>query len=182
MDDRSPDASTLADGSSALLSAASESDCRRTLLDAVGCEGPETGVLLVATSEPDDLVVGLRRRGVAPDAIGIVDATPGESHPSGVAEADSVDGPGSLSALGIATSDLLERLSHRFDRVVVAVDSTTPLFAATSLPATFRFLHVLGGRVGASDGAMLATLDRGVHDEDTRRTIAQLFDETVVVE
>lgn len=182
MDDRSPDAAALPSGSSALLSVRDESDCRPPLLDALGRTGPETGVLLVATSEPDELVVGLRRRGVAPDAIGVVDATAGDSGTSGVAEQDSVAGPGSLSALGIATSDLLERLSHRFDRVVVALDATTPILAATALPATFRFLHVLGGRVRAADAVLLAGFDRSSHDEETERTISQLFDQTVVVE
>jgi len=181
MDDRSPDVSSLAEGASALLSATGNSDCRRRLLDALGHVDLETAVLLVATSDADELVTGLRRRGVAPEAIGVVDASPTDSAPSGVAETDSVVGAESLSAVGVATSDLVERLSHRYDHVVVGLDSTTPLLAATTLPATFRFLHVLGGRVKASDGALIATFDRSAHDEETRRTISQLFDETVTV-
>lgn len=182
MDERSLDASALRDGFSALLSAPDESACRRALRDTLAQVDTETGVLLVATSDAEPFLTDLRRGGVAPEAIGVVDAAGGDSPPSGVAEADAVPGPGSLSALGVATSDLVERLSHRFDRVVVGVDSTTPLLAATTLPATFRFLHVLGGRVRASEGALLATFDRSAHDEETRRTISQLFDETVTVE
>ncbi|GAB3680702.1 hypothetical protein GCM10028857_03780 [Salinarchaeum chitinilyticum] len=182
MDEGSPDASALSAGSSGLLVASDESACRQALLDALGQVGPETGVLLLATRDAEAFVGDLRRAGVAPEAIGVVDATGGESLPTGVSEADVVPGPGSLSALGVATSDLVERLSYRYDRVVVGVDSTTPLLAATTLPATFRFLHVLGGRVRASEGALLATFDRSAQDEETRRTITQLFDEAVIVE
>lgn len=181
MDGRSPDASSLAEGASALLATSGESDSRQALLDALGHVDPGTGVLLVATTDPEELVTGLRRRGVAPEAIGVVDASGVGSVPAGVAESASVAGPGSLSAVGVATSDLVERLSHRYDRVVVGLDSTTPLLAATTLPATFRFLHVLGGRVKASDGALIATFDRSAQDEETQRTISQLFDETVPV-
>lgn len=152
---------------------------RDRLLDALGSVEGSTAVLLATTTHPASGLDDLRRRGLDPEAIGLVDASGEGNEVSGIAQSAAVDGPGSLSALGIAVSDRLERLAHRHDRVVVGLDSITDLVEASSVPATFRFLHILKGRIRVGEAVLLATVDGGAHDEETLRTLAELFDETV---
>lgn len=154
---------------------------RQRLLDAVAA-GDEDGVLVVATAAAGDAVAGLRHRGVAAERIGVVDASGAGERPDGVGEATVVSGPGDLPSLGIETSDLLERIGHRHERVRVGLTDVGDLVAAVSTPGAFRFLHVLRGRCRSVDAVLLATLDPASHDEGTRRTIAALFDETLTVE
>lgn len=161
------------DGGTSILVVGDATGARERLLDAFA-EGDD-GVLLVTTGDASAAVQSLRDRGVPPASIGIVDASGAHDAPDGVAEAASVDGPGALSRLGIESSDRLDRLGHRFDRVRVGVDSVDDLVEASPVPAVFRFLHVFAGRARTDDALLLATLSTAVDDE-TRRTLAALFD------
>lgn len=176
------DVAGLAAGSSVLFSAPDGSTGTDTLLASLGTADDRTAVLVVATGDARDAIDRLRERGVRSDAIGLVDASGAGVTAGGIAEAQAVSGPASLPKLGIGISDVLDRLSHRFDRVVVGLDSTTTLIQAASLPATFRFLHVLVGRVRNEEAALLAMLDRSAHEEDVLRTVAQLFGEVLTVD
>lgn len=177
MDDQPPNAAQLPPGTSVLLSSADRESGRNALHSCLGAPDGDAAVLAVTTTDAQDAVDDLRERGVSSAALGVVDASGRAVRPSGVAEAAAVDGPGALSTLGIEISDLLDRLDHRFERVHVGFDSISDLLSAASLAATFRFLHVLRGRIRASDAVLFATLDRSAHDEETRRTVGELFEE-----
>lgn len=176
------DVAGLAAGTSVLFSAPDGSSGTETLLASLGTADDWTAVLVVTSGDARDAIDGLRERGVRSDAIGVVDASDAGITVDGVAEAQAVSDPASLSKLGIGVSDVLDRLAHRFDRVVVGLDSATTLIQAASLPATFRFLHVLAGRIRNEEAALLATLDRSAHEEEACRTVAQLFDEVLAVD
>lgn len=181
MDEHPPiDPAELAAGTSALLRTAGRDSGRDALHACLATE--DAAVLVVTTTAAQDAVDDLGRRGVQPDAIGVVDASGGGVTPSGIAEAATADDSGALSSLGIAISDLLDRLDNRFDRVYVGLDSTTDLLEVAPLPVTFRFLHVLSGRIRTSDAILVATIDRSAHDEETLLTISELFDEVVDVD
>lgn len=180
MDDQSPlDLHACEAGDGVLCLAHDRAAFRDAMRSSLATAGEETAVLIVATDDARGAVDDLRERGVPPESIGVVDASGAETVIDGVAEADVVADPGSLSALGIAISDLVDRLGHRFDTVWIGLDSTTAVVERSTLPATFRFLHVLIGRVRTSEAVLVGTLDASVHDEEAQRTIAQLFDRTV---
>ncbi|AGN02613.1 hypothetical protein L593_13370 [Salinarchaeum sp. Harcht-Bsk1] len=182
MDEKPPQQITHRPGTCELLLAPGRTAGTAALGDRLTDPDTSTAVLYVTTGNADDAVDRLRTRSVPAEAIGVVDASGADRTPDGVAESAVVGGPGSLSALGIAVSDVLERLSHRFDRVVIGFDSTTDVLDAAPLPATFRFFHVLCGRVRTGEAVLLATIDSTAHDEETRRTIAELFDLATTIE
>jgi len=181
--DASPpvDPSSLAEGTSALLTAPDRETARDQALASLA-DVEDHGALVVSTDGARRAVDRLRRQGIAADAIAAVDASPAGEVPDGIAGGAAVDGPGALPQIGVAASDHLERLDHRYERVIVLLDSTSDLVGASSLPGAFRFLHVLTGRVRTADAVLVATLDSSEHDEETRRTLAELFDEVVAVE
>lgn len=162
-----------------VLAIGDDNTTREQLLDALA-EGDD-GVLLVTTGDASADVQALLDRDVPAGSIGIVDASGAGVTPDGVAEAASVDGPDSLSQLGIESSDRLDRLGHRFDRVRVGLCSIDGLLAASPLASVFRFVHVFAGRTGTDGALFVATLDSEVDDE-TRRTLAALFDLVVEIE
>lgn len=178
-DHPSPDVSERSAGYVALGVGSDRAEGREWLLDALGSARASTAVLLVTTSDPESGLDGLRRRGIGSEAIGVVDASGSDVEFAAVAQSAAVAGPGSLSELGVAVSDRLERLAHRYDRVIVGLDSVSDLVAASSVPATFRFLHVLRGRVRVGDAVLLATVDGSAHDDESLRTVAELFDERI---
>lgn len=183
MDDLPPvDAAQLPPGTSVLLSATDRGSGRDALTGRLGAADGGAAVLAVTTTDTQEAVDDLRKRGVSPAGFGVVDASGAGVRPSGVAEAAAVDGPGALSSLGIQISDLLDRLDHRFGRVHVGFDSVSDLQSAASLAATFRFLHVLRGRIRTSDAILFATVDGAAHEEETRRTVGELFEEVRDVE
>jgi phosphotransferase system HPr-like phosphotransfer protein len=176
------DAAQLQSGTSVLLSSADRETARDALHASLGAHDEDTAVLVVSTADAQAAVDDLRERGVSPAALGVVDASGAHQRPAAVAEAAAVDGPGALSSLGVEISDLLDRLDHRFEQVHVGFDSVSDLVAAGSTPAAFRFLHVLRGRIRASESVLVATIDRGAHEEEARRTIGELFDEVREIE
>lgn len=183
MDDQPPvDAAQLPPGTSVLLSSADRESGRNGLRACLGAPDGGAAVLAVTTTDAQETVDDLRQRGVSPATLGVVDASGAGVRPSGVAEATTVDGPAALSSMGIEISDLLDRLDHRFERVYVGFDSISDLVSAASLAATFRFLHVLRGRIRTSDAILFATIDSAAHEEETRRTVGELFEEVREIE
>jgi hypothetical protein len=58
---------------------------------------------------------------------------------------------------------------------VVVVDSLSTFLLYNDDAPVFRFLSVLTAHVRRSGGLGLYTIDRGCHDEQTFRTVTQLF-------
>lgn len=179
MNDQSPlDLSAATPGTTALCLASNLAAGRDALRSSLADASEDAAALIVTTDDARAAVEALRARSVDPGSVGVVDASGTERAVDGVGEAAAVPGPGSLSALGIAISDLLDRLGHRFDRVRIGFHSTTDVLRNAALPASFRFFHVLLGRVRTAGAVLVGTMDANAHAEETRRTIAELFDRT----
>jgi allophanate hydrolase subunit 2 len=182
MDEPSPvDAAQLPPGTSVLLSGTDRAAGLEALHAVLAASEEDAAVLAVTTTDAQAAMEDLRQRGVTPAALGVVDVSGAGVRPTGVAEAATVEGRGALSSMGVEISDLLDRLGHRFERVHVGFDSISDVLAATPLAATFRFLHVLRGRIRSSGATLFATIDRSAHEEETRRTVGELFEETRAV-
>lgn len=176
----SPDLASVPAGESVLLVAESADRVRDVARDALA--RADGGVLLLSTRRDRPSIDAMLDRGLAPDALAAVDASGAEVVRDGIAGASAVEGPGSLSTLGVDASDQLDRLGHRYETVTVGLHTVTDHVETVGVPPTFRFLHVLTGRVRTADATLLATLDASVHEEDTRRTIAELFDRVVCLD
>lgn len=172
--------SSVASGSSVLLVGDGERTAREYAHATLA--GPERdAVLVVTTAGGYDAAEALAGRGVNRDRIGVVDASRSDTIESGVAAVASIDGPGALSDIGVAASEQLEQFGARHDRTSVGLHSVTALLDVHVVPAVFRFLHVLDGRVRAADAVFVATIDRTAHDAETVGTVAELFDRVVDV-
>jgi hypothetical protein len=93
-----------------------------------------------------------------------------------------VENPGDLTGTGIELSELLSDLDDSAgpdEQVVVCFDSVTALLQYADLQQSFRFLHVVTGRVRNADARCFYHLDSDAHDEQTMATLAGLFDTTV---
>lgn len=175
------DLSTVESGSSVLLVGDGEHAVREHAHETLA--GSESAaVIVLTTADAVGAVEALATRGLDRDAIGVVDASASsDAIATGVAAAASTEGPGALSEIGVAASEQIEQLGARPGRTCVGLHSVTALLEVHVVPAVFRFLHVLDGRVRAADGVLVATVDRSAHDPETVSTVAELFDDVVEV-
>lgn len=88
----------------------------------------------------------------------------------------TVSSTGDLTDIGIEVSRFLAEWDGDGHRTVVCFDSLTTLLQYVDLQRAFRFLHVLTGRVRATDGLAHYHLDPTAHDERTTNTLKTLFD------
>lgn len=98
--------------------------------------------------------------------------------------AETASDPVELMALGITINDLLtdwsaDDQSPGAGGTVVCFDSVTALLEHVDLQATFRFLHVLLGRLSATGATTHPNLDPAATDDEVVRTLRQLFGATV---
>jgi hypothetical protein len=94
----------------------------------------------------------------------------------------TVESPGDLTGIGIELSDLLSELSDGAapdENLSVAFDSVTTLLQYADLQQTFRFLHVVTGRVRKADARCYYHLNPTAHGQQTMATLGGLFDTTV---
>lgn len=156
----------------ARLASASESSVAVVSEPMTDTSGVVLETLEAAADRGRDSLFVATARGVGrlpvPDSVTAIDATPGDT-PGGTV---SVSSPGDLTGLGIPVSRFLDGA----ERPVVAVDSLTSLLLYNEPEDVFRFLTILASQVARNDGLLLALVDEDVHDEQTARTFAQLFD------
>ncbi|MFC7045405.1 hypothetical protein ACFQH6_08300 [Halobacteriaceae archaeon GCM10025711] len=91
---------------------------------------------------------------------------------------ETVSDPRDLTGIGIKINDALSWLSTESD-LAVCFDSLTVLLQYSDLQRTFRFLHVLTGRLTAADARAHFHLDPDAHDDQTIATLTSLFDSVV---
>lgn len=172
---------SAANAGSSLLLAGSDASAVREHLHAVLAADGGSSVLVLSTHDAAAAVESLDARDVPRDALGVVDVTGERAVTDGVAAVGCVDGPAELSQLGIESSEQLERLGHRYERVHVGLESVGALLGAQELPAVFRFLHVLVGRVRSEDAVFVAGIDTTAHDDEAVATLSELFDDVIAV-
>lgn len=157
---------------SSRLAAVSDSNVAIVGEPMVGKSGVALETLETAASGGRDTLLVSTARGPGrmpvPDAVTVVDCTPGPT----TEDAVSVNSPADLTGIGMAVSKFLEGA----DRPVVAVDSLTSLILYNEVRSVFRFLSVLSTQVATTDGFGMYLVDEGGHDDQTVRTFAQLFD------
>jgi len=93
-----------------------------------------------------------------------------------------VENPGDLTGIGIQLSELLSDLAAGAgpdEEVVMCFDAVTSLLQYADLQRSFRFLHVVTGRVRNADGTCYYHLDPDAHDEQAMATLDGLFDSTI---
>ncbi|WP_135306014.1 DUF7504 family protein [Haloarcula amylovorans] len=118
------------------------------------------------------------------DRVGIVDCSGLEDDQQRFDEHEkSIDDPGDLTAIQMELSVLYETLLERgYDRVRVGVFSVSALIAHAELEAVSRFIHMLSGRVIATDDLGVFVLDSSMQDDLTVDVIEQYCDGTIDVQ
>lgn len=90
-----------------------------------------------------------------------------------------VTDPGDLTGLGIAVNEFLSRWHGSDGRTVVCFHSLTAMFQYAELETAYEFLHVLIGRIHATDATVHFHMNPQAHDERTVESVATLVDAVV---
>lgn len=95
---------------------------------------------------------------------------------------ETIDGPGDLMSIKMEFSVLYETLVKRgYDRVYVGVFSVSSLLAHADLRSVSRFVHMLTGRVIATDDVGVFVVDASMQDDRTVDAIERYCDASVDV-
>lgn len=97
----------------------------------------------------------------------VIDCAPGET-----GDAADVGSPADLTGISMPLSEFMKRA----DSPGIGLDSISTLLYYTEEAAVFRFLSVLTAHLRQNDGLGLFVLTPEAHDEQTVRTLAQVFD------
>lgn len=191
--DRADLPSRLADASNILVLASAFPDGGSDVcLDLLADDDPGAASVLAIsyTRSPAEWIDDWRDRVVAEPADGLVVAVGDRSQPGPDAGTDEVAAPWrvetvdtatDLTQLGIVLSDFLADAAEREGPARLCFDSLTALLQFADLKRTFRFLHVVTGRVKSADAVGHYHLDPQAHDEQTLATVKGLFDAVVEV-
>jgi hypothetical protein len=97
----------------------------------------------------------------------------------------TVENPSDLTGIGIELSELLSTMGEAADDdepLSVCFDSITSLLQYADLQRTFRFLHVVTGRIKTVDGVGHFHMDPAAHTDQELATLKGLFDAVVEVD
>lgn len=149
----------------------------------------DTAVLLVSLAEPPGVTLHRldTQAGSLPARVGIVSvgeemrgaasaATAGAAPGNSRIRIETVGDTRDLTGIGMAVEELLPFLRGP-DRLVVCVDSLTPLVLSTDERRTFRFVRTLTHRLKAVGADVHAHLDPAAHGDRTVATLRSPFDE-----
>jgi KaiC/GvpD/RAD55 family RecA-like ATPase len=156
------------------------------LITSILCDGTRRGEvpLWISTKHDADRIRqdAAKRLGEETDApIGVVDCV---SRERGEETTDDeltkfVSAPGDLTGIGMASSELIERIVGNGNQVRLGLHSISQLLMYVDAQTAFRFLHILTGRIGTANALGFGVLDTETHDKQTVTTLSQLFDGTV---
>lgn len=93
----------------------------------------------------------------------------------------TVSDPRNLTDLGIRITEQLGEWEDDGNQIVVGFDSLSVLLQHASSKRVFRFLHVLKGRIDATNAIAHYHMDPAAHDESVVNTYASLMDAVVEV-
>lgn len=151
----------------------------------------ESNVLSVTLNESAEAIADRWTRclGRLPDQLAVVtvgdtnrsaaatDGGSGQAGPSGYDMSTTVvSSPGDLTGLGIKISQCLSAWGDHDNETTVRFDSLTTLLQFADLKRSFRFIHVLTGRISSAGAVGYFHLDPSAHDEQTLATLRGLFD------
>lgn len=188
-DDGASGLSELSDVSNVLLLVPSlQSHGRGACLDLLTQTPPgETSILAITYTQSarEWIDEWTETVGTPPARGGVVSvgqSSPAVDDPSWAAA--GVENPSDLTGIGIELSELLSQIGAAADddeHIAVCFNSVTPLLQYADLQRTFRFLHVVTGRVKTVEGVGHFHLDPEAHDNQTLATLKGLFDAVVEV-
>lgn len=159
-----------------------------------GVRSTGRNVLVISfTRTPDDVIQRLRSQATAtpPSKIGIISvgdstrsaaATDGGGGPSGPVAISTLSSPGDLTGMGITITEQLQEWVGDGNQIAICYDSLSMLLQYADVDRSFRFLHVITGRLRAVDAISHFHMDPTVHEERTLNTIKTLFDAAVEFE
>jgi len=114
-------------------------------------------------------------------AVGESEANLGDSNRT----ARAVENPADLTGVGIELSELLSGMNNAAgddEAITVCFNDLTTLLQYADLQRTFRFLHVVTGRVKTVGGVGHYHIDPDAHDQQTLATLTGLFDAVLEAE
>jgi len=117
-------------------------------------------------------------------ALGVVDCvTRGQDQAHGDDQRVSyVTSPAALTQIGIEFSKFISEFDTRgFEQVRVVFDALSTMLPYVSTESVFKFVHVLAGQITDADGLGMGVIEPAANDEETRRTIEELFDGQLTV-
>ncbi|MEF8812874.1 MAG: hypothetical protein V5A55_03535 [Halovenus sp.] len=147
----------------------------------------ETNILSITYTDTPQKWVGrwMDETGVSPVRGGIVAIGQADASVDDRSWAvKTVENPADLTGIGIELSELLSGMANAADddeHIAVCFNGITSLLQYADLQRTFRFLHVVTGRVKTVDGVGHFHLDPEAHDSQTVATLKGLFDAVVEI-
>jgi KaiC/GvpD/RAD55 family RecA-like ATPase len=93
-----------------------------------------------------------------------------------------VTSPAALTRIGIKFSEFTKEFDAQgVEQTRVLFDSLSTLLPYPDTQSVFKFLGVLSGQIDDVGALGIHVIEPGAHDEETRRTIEELFDGRVTV-
>jgi KaiC/GvpD/RAD55 family RecA-like ATPase len=93
-----------------------------------------------------------------------------------------VASPAALTRIGIKFSEFTKEFDAQgVEQTRVLFDSLSTLLPYPDTQSVFKFLTVLSGQIDGVDALGVHTIEPAAHDEETRRTLTELFDGRVTV-
>jgi hypothetical protein len=136
---------------------------------------------------PEELVADWNDRAGNPPARGGIVCV-GQQHvaiPDDSWRVTTVENPSDLTGIGIELSEMLSAMAKATgedEHLVFCFDSITSLLQYAELQRTFRFLHVVTGRIKAVGGVGHFHVDPDAHDDREIATLKGLFDAVLEVD
>jgi hypothetical protein len=189
-DAAAPNLSELEGVANVLLLAPSMGAPKRDACHALLTQTPPatTNVLSVTfTTSPSEWIdEWTDRAGEAPARGGIVAIGQAEANTGDPAwQVATVENPSDLTGIGIELSEVLSTMADAAgddEPLFVCFDSITSLLQYADLQRTFRFLHVVTGRIKTVGGVAHFHIDPAAHTDQEIATLKSLFDAVVEVE
>lgn len=171
------------------------------LAPSLGSHGTDAGLRLLTRTPPEQTnVLAVSYVDTPAEFVGRWNDAAGAAPARGgfvtVGEADSslddpawavraVENPSDLTGVGIELSELLSGMASAVgddEHIAFCFNSVTSLLQYADVQRTFRFLHVVTGRVKTVGGFGHYHLDPEAHDRQTLATLKGLFDAVVEVD
>lgn len=177
----------VAAGTNLLVSGPSGSGARQIGLELCSWATSKEGVLLLSADVEGRVLLDRLDeipRPVTRSMLGIVDCSGVATHDEErfVAHTAPISDPGDLAAIELECSLLYEKLAARDPRGVrIGVFSVTSLLAHSSFKEVSRFLHLLTGRIIATEDLGVFVLDTTIQDERVVETMRHFCDGHVQV-
>lgn len=173
-------------GTNLLVSSPSGLLARELALDLLTAASPSEGLLLVSADlEGYELLDRLDTpaRSVDRSRLGVVDCTgPGErADERFTTHAEPIANPGDLTSIEVEFSVLYDKLAAAASSIRVGLLSLSSLLAHASFQAVSRFVHMLTGRIIATEDLGVFAIDSAIEDERTVETLSNFCDRHVRV-